>query len=117
MTQSPTFDHQRINSLTHLFGDSEGVRELYIEFLDSCPEKIAVIKQALKEGRSDLIEFAAHAIHGSSANIGVLNIEETSFAIETVAHNDQFDLIRDYVTELEDQVAGLRDHVNCRDLV
>ena len=112
MNQQPSFDHQRINSLTELFGDAECVRELYIEFLETCPERMAVIKQGLTEHRADLMEFAAHAIHGTSANIGVLNIEETSLAIEHIAHQNQFELVGAYLTELEEQVAGLREHID-----
>ncbi|MBC8369516.1 MAG: Hpt domain-containing protein [Planctomycetes bacterium] len=114
MNQHPAFDHQRINSLTELFGDQECVRDLYIEFLDSCPDRLAVIKQGLSERRADLIEFAAHAIHGTSSNIGVLNIEQTSAAIESIAHQGQFDLVGAYINELEEQIAGLREHVDLR---
>ena len=117
MNQHPAFDHQRISSLTELFGDSDAVRDLYIEFLDSCPERLAVIKQGLIDHRADLIEFAAHAIHGTSANIGVLNIEETSAAIESVAHQHQFALVGAYVSELEEQIDGLREHIDLREVI
>lgn len=114
MNQDPSFNHLRIRSLTELFGNSESVRDLYIEFLDSCPERVAVIKQGILEHRADLIEFAAHAIHGTSANIGVANIEATSSVIEDMAHNNQFELVDACVGELEDQIAGLRQHIDMR---
>lgn len=114
MTQLPSFDKQRIDYLTELFGDPECVRELFLEFLEACPDWISTMKKGLNEQRADLIEFAAHAIHGTSANISVINIEKTSAALELVAQKQQLDLAGTYISELEDQIDGLREHVELR---
>ena len=114
MSYYPAIDHQRIHALLQLFGDSNVVQELFEEFLDSCPEKLAVIRQGLTEERGDLIEFAAHDIHGSSANLGAIEIEATASTLELLAHNKNLISIPGYLEELEQQIQDLEEHIRSR---
>ncbi|MFT7517220.1 MAG: HPt (histidine-containing phosphotransfer) domain-containing protein [Myxococcota bacterium] len=114
MTQLPSFDQERLNYLTELFGDSESVRELFLEFLEACPAWVSTMKQGINEQRPDLVEFAAHAIRGTSANISVTNIEKTSAALESIVQRQQLDLAGAYISELEEQIDGLREHIERR---
>ena len=114
MSYYPAIDHQRIHALLQLFGDSNAVQELFEDFLDSCPEKLAVIKQGLTEERGDLIEFAAHAIHGSSAKLGAIEIEQTAGTLKMLAHNKNLISIPGYLEELEKQILELKEHIRSR---
>jgi HPt (histidine-containing phosphotransfer) domain-containing protein len=115
-TELPLLDTSRINELAELFGDSEIVLELFDEFLQECPERMAAMRQALANGEPQLMDSAAHAIKGSSANLGACAVQEMARMVEELARNNQLDHADTFVSRLETEIHRLQEHLKAHGL-
>ncbi len=115
-TEPPLLDTSRISELADLFGDSEIVLELFDEFLQECPERMDTMRQALANGETELIDIAAHAIKGSSANLGACAVQEMARMIEEMARSNQLTEADAFVGRLETEIARLQEHLRTHGL-
>lgn len=115
-TEPPLLDTSRISELADLFGDSEIVLELFEEFLQECPERMDTMRQALANGETELIDSAAHAIKGSSANLGTCAVQEMARMIEELARTNQLTEADAFVGRLETEIARLQEHLRTHGL-
>jgi len=115
-TELPLLDTSRINELAELFGDSELVLELFDEFLQECPERMESMRQALASGETTAVDHAAHAIKGSSANLGACAIQEMARMVEEMARTNQLKDAGAFVGRLETEITRLQEHLRAHGL-
>jgi len=86
--ETPTFAPMEISELSErVSGNEELVRELLQLFIDTSPDIITDIKEALKKRDANALEFAAHKLKGSSANIGATQVRKISSELEMLGHS------------------------------
>ena len=114
-TQSP-LDTARVDELADLFGDRETLMELFEEFLGECPTRIQTMREGLASHKADLIDSGAHAIKGSSANLGAVGIQETAKLVEDLARTNDLDEVGEFLDRLEGEIARLGEHLKAHGL-
>lgn len=68
-------------------GDQEFMRELAEIYLEDAEKRIDLIARAVREGDNIALRRTAHALKGSSANIGVKGIQRIAKRLEESANN------------------------------
>jgi len=114
-TQSP-LDTARVEELADLFGDKETLLELFDEFLGECPSRMQTMRVGLAEHKADLIDSGAHAIKGSSANLGAVGIQETATLVEDLARTNDLDEVGVFLDRLEGEIERLNMHLKAHGL-
>lgn len=101
-------DTARVAELTEIFGDAESVRELFNEFFQELDPRLVTLRNGLVEGRPDLVDTAAHAIKGSSANLGAEAVCDCARTVEELARAKNLDKVEPLLRQLEEELARLR---------
>ena len=114
-TQSP-LDNARVEELADLFGDKETLLELFDEFLSECPSRIQTMRDGLAQHKADLIDSGAHAIKGSSANLGAVGIQQTAQLVEELARTNALDEVGEFLDRLECEVERLNAYLKSHGL-
>ena len=109
-TTSP-LDAARVAELTEIFGDEQSVRELFDEFFNELSPRLSTLREGLTEHRPDLVDTAAHAIKGSSANLGAQAVRECARTVEELARANKLDDIEPLLGKLEVELEQLRDWI------
>ncbi|MDP7061972.1 MAG: Hpt domain-containing protein [Planctomycetota bacterium] len=109
-TQSP-LDTARVDELADLLGDKESLLELYDEFLEECPVRLATMRDGLAQQKADLIDSGAHAIKGTSANLGAVRIQKTAKLIENLARANDLADVGAFLDRLEAEIDKLNGHL------
>ncbi len=96
-------------------GGAELVRELAEMFFSGTPSRILVLQEGIAHGDADAVTRAAHALKGSSSNIGAARIAASCGQLEEHARRGQLagasDLVRAIETELPHFRAALEQHL------
>ena len=111
-TSASPLDAARLAELTELFGDVNSVRELFDEFFNELDPRLCTLKEGLAEGRADLVDTAAHAIKGSSANLGAQAVRECARTVEELARASRLTEIQPLLGRLEDELQRLRSWIS-----
>ena len=111
MPQSPPLDSARVEELAELFGDKEILLEIYDEFLEECPTRIQAMRDGLLKQQADLVDSGAHAIKGSSANLGAQGILEMATHLEGLARANDLDDAGQFLDRLESEIERLQAHL------
>ncbi|MDA0668095.1 MAG: Hpt domain-containing protein [Planctomycetota bacterium] len=111
MTQSPPLDTARVDELAELFGDKGILLEIYDEFLKECPTRIQVMREGLAKKQADLVDSGAHAIKGSSANLGAQGILAMATHLEGLARANELGDAGQFLDQLESEVERLQAHL------
>lgn len=111
MNQTPPLDSARVEELAELFGDREILLELYDEFLEECPPRIETMRDGIKKHQADLLDSGAHAIKGSSANLGALGIQELATRLEGLARTNDLEDAGTFLDQLESEIERLQMHL------
>ncbi|MCP4092781.1 MAG: Hpt domain-containing protein [Planctomycetes bacterium] len=114
-TQSP-LDTARVDELADLFGDKEILLQLYDEFLEECPARLQTMRDGLEQQKAYLIDSGAHAIKGSSANLGAVGIQETAKLVEDLARTNDLDEVGEFLDRLEGEIERLNGHLKAHGL-
>jgi two-component system sensor histidine kinase/response regulator len=114
-THSP-LDTARVDELADLFGDKEILLELYDEFLEECPARLQTMRDGLEQQKADLIDSGAHAIKGSSANLGAVGIQETAKLVEDLARTNDLADVGEFLDRLEAEIMRLGGHLKAHGL-
>lgn len=109
-TTSP-LDAARVAELTELFGDENSVRELFDEFFSELDPRLNALRTGLAEGRADLVDTAAHAIKGSSANLGAEGVRQCARTLEELARASKLQEIEPLLGRLETELERLRSWI------
>lgn len=108
MNQSPPLDSARVDELAELFGDREILLELFDEFLQECPPRIETMREGIAKEQPDLLDSGAHAIKGSSANLGAVGIQEAAAHIENLARANELNDAGQFLDQLESEIERLQ---------
>lgn len=111
MTQSPPLDSARVDELSKLFGNKEILLEIYDEFLQECPIRIQAIREGLAQRQANLVDSGAHAIKGSSANLGAQGILKMASHLEGLARANELNDAGQFLDRLELEIERLRAHL------
>jgi len=111
MTQSPPLDSARVDELAELFGDKEILLEIYDEFLQECPTRIEAMREGIAKQQADLLDSGAHAIKGSSANLGAQGIQEMASHLEGLARANDLANAGQFLDQLESEIERLQIHL------
>ncbi len=65
-------------------GQPDVLTELIDLFLDDAPARIAAVRNATRDGDAGALRRAAHALNGSSANLGAVRLAAISAELEQV---------------------------------
>lgn len=106
-TSSP-LDAARLAELTELFGDEHCVRELFDEFFAELDPRLQALRNGIEQRRPDLVDTAAHAIKGSSANLGAEDVRQCARTVEELARASRLEEIEPLLERLEAELTRLR---------
>jgi PAS domain S-box-containing protein len=105
----PVFDYEDLSN--RLMEDRELIEELVASTIDEFPAQIDNLKELLKNGHGEKIELQAHSIKGSASNISAKALTLVALKIEKASENNQFELAKELVPELERQFQVLKNKV------
>jgi HPt (histidine-containing phosphotransfer) domain-containing protein len=97
-----------VAELTEIFGDEASVRELFDEFFQELDPRMNTLREGLSDGRPDLVDTAAHAIKGSSANLGAQAVRDCARTVEDLARSNKLGEVGPLLDRLETELARLR---------
>ena len=78
--RKPVFDMDHAREITD--GDMEFLKELIEIFKGDCSERLIKISMAIKEQDFKALDETAHALKGSSGNLGLTRVYELSYKFE-----------------------------------
>ena len=107
MTATP-IDQAKLEELIDLFGDREEVRDLFEEFFAELPARLEALRTGLAAATAEEVNHAAHALKGSSASLGALQVQETARQLEESARMAQLEQGPDALERLEAELAALQ---------
>ncbi len=111
MTTTSPLDTARVEELAELFGDREILVELFDEFLQECPPRIETMREGIAKQQPDLVDSGAHAIKGSSANLGAIGIQQTASHLESLARTNNLTEATRFIDQLEEEIERLQTHL------
>jgi len=89
----------------------EGDIELFCEiarlFLDDCPKRLSVMRDALSCGDCRTLERVAHSLKGSVSNFAAADAMQAARELEDLARDGQLDRVSDACTRLETELSRL----------
>ena len=94
----------RDEALGRLEGDTElwgEIRDIWVEDADAMMDGVA---KALEAKAADALRRAAHALKGSSANVGATRVAMLAKSIELSALESNWTLLTDHVVKLRAEV-------------
>ncbi len=107
-TNAPV-DAEKLEELIDLFGDREEVKDLFNEFFDELPSRLQTLRTGLETGAPEQIDQAAHALKGSSASLGAMQVQAAALALEADARSQQLDDAPDHFAQLEAELEILQN--------
>jgi len=105
--QTP-IDTEKLDELIDLFGDRDEVKDLFDEFFKELPERIESLRTGVESNTAEPINQAAHALKGSSASLGAMQVQGAAFELEQCARNQEFAPMAEHLQRLELELANLR---------
>jgi HPt (histidine-containing phosphotransfer) domain-containing protein len=88
-------------------GDPELLLDLIQLYLDDSPAKIQGLQTGLASGDMDLVERAAHALKGSSGNLGARLLQETCEQLQLTARQPNQTRIQQLVAQAQTEFAAV----------
>ena len=105
VNETEVFDE---GALLDLVGRDESLmREIITLFLDEAPRLLAQIRSALTDGNLFALQFAAHALKGSVANMAAVRAFGAALELETVARAGRLDDALNATAALESEIERL----------
>jgi len=81
-------------------GDPELLVDLIGMFLDDTPNKIASVLEGMRTGDLSKVERAAHALKGSSGNLGARQLQDACEQLQLQSHRGDLDGVRRTASQL-----------------
>ena len=78
-------------------------------YLDSSPQLLRAMQEAVEQGDASALERAAHSLKSSSANIGAMRLAELSKELEAMGRNNTLGVAASLVSSLEGELRGVWD--------
>ncbi len=100
------------NTLKRFDGDKEFFNELMLEFLDTVPNQLQILNEAVKQGDAKLIERVAHGIKGAAGNLGAKNLADSALKLELLGRTGNLENAEKLIVELMDEMKCVKDYVH-----
>lgn len=97
--ESEVLDPSAMERLKRIGGDRL-VEKMLVSFDAFAHEKVAEIRQAVTHEQWEQAGRAAHALKSSAGNVGAMELQRLSFAVECAGREDDGESIPGLVTEL-----------------
>ena len=98
-------------ALERVEGDREFLGELVDAFLDYAPDEMKALRMGIQAGDASQVEQSAHSLKGAAANLEAEGIRSLAFRLEEMGRDARLDGAMEVLSELEREVARLRDFV------
>jgi len=99
---TPVFDIEA--ALNHVEGDRDLLAEIVAMFRDSCPEQMAQMQDAIKQGDADALQRAAHKLKGAASSIGAMGVRASALELEHIARNNKLNLANQAWQALDEHI-------------
>jgi HPt (histidine-containing phosphotransfer) domain-containing protein len=109
MADTPILEISRLEEIFE--DDTAGIADLLEAAMETGAKSQAALRDAFGRGALDDVMRAAHAIKGSTANVGGNEVSEVAGRIETAARADTWDGIEPALGELDEAYERLREAV------
>ncbi len=109
MPETVIFD--RTVMLEPLMDDKELIGNIFREFLEDIPRRIAVLRQALEDGDVMTGERQAHAIKGASATVGGMALRALAADIEKEGRAGNLEDMKIHAERLDAVLAELKQAI------
>jgi len=106
--EAPTLDAARIDELSAMLGDDEALLALFDAFFRDLTPRLDSMHEGLKARRAELIDSAAHAVRGASANLGATAVCRLAGELEITARDEDFGPVGRLLARLEAEICRLR---------
>ena len=113
---APSLDSARIDELTELLGDDQTLLALFDDFFADLPPRLEKMHEGLQTRRAELIDVAAHAVRGTSANLGAAEVARLATRLERTAHAQEFETVGPLLAKLEAEICRLRQRLQTNGL-
>ncbi len=110
--EAPCLDAARIDELTELLGDDQILLTLFEEFFADLPPRLEKMHEGLQARRAELIDVAAHAVRGSSANLGASEVAKLATRLERTAQEQEFEPVGRLLAQLEAEICRLQKRLH-----
>ena len=90
-------------------GDTDVLAELIDMYLEDTPPRIASIRQAVEQKDAEALYSEAHALKGSSSNMGVVGITKLCYDLQLKGSSGSTEDTEEQVRQLEDGFARVRE--------
>ena len=103
-----SFKRLDLSDIRKRLGNDEAlIADLLQLFLDTCPEQLAAIKNAVGVGSADAVRRAAHTLKGAAGNMSATGIAARAADLETAAERGETAGFQRLLADLEEEVALL----------
>jgi HPt (histidine-containing phosphotransfer) domain-containing protein len=92
-------------------GDKEFLDELLEMYLEDFEDKFPQIKEALAAKDNELIRELAHSLKGSSANLSLLNLQDTFYRLEMAGRENRMEEAGNLLPCLQQEFERLRSYL------
>lgn len=84
----------RDSALMRLGGDEELLSELLRLFIETIPQQIARLKEAIDKADMELAREIAHSVKGAAANIGAVSVQQGALQAESAAKEGEVEKVQ-----------------------
>ncbi|HEX9793916.1 MAG TPA: Hpt domain-containing protein [Planctomycetota bacterium] len=101
-------DAGKLDELIDLFDGKEELAILFQEFFSDLTDRLQTIRGCLDAGSDVDVDQVAHAIKGSSSNLGAVGVQKAAESLETCALEHDVAGASEVFFRLEEELARLR---------
>ncbi len=106
----PPVDYPSV--LERIGGDKSFLEELLNLYLEDFSEKYEQLQKAIEQKKFDLIHELGHSLRGSSANLSLTFLQETSFHLEVAGRERNVEKAKKALALLEQEFKKLKDFLS-----
>jgi len=106
----PAIDYP--SALERVGGDESFLKELLDLYLEDFSEKYSQLQKAIEQKKFDLIRELGHSLKGSSANLSLTFLQETSLHLEKAGRERNIEKAKKYLIPLEQEFKRLKDFLS-----
>ena len=94
-----------------MLGNEGDLLALFDAFFRDLPPRLDSMHEGLKTRQPELIDVAAHAVRGASANLGATAVCRLAGQLEISARDEDFGPVGRLLARLEAEICRLRKHL------
>jgi PAS domain S-box-containing protein len=102
--------------MENLAEDKEMIRRILNDFSVYIPGKISALKKAYYDGDAPSVRIHAHALKGSSANVGAVSVQKIAYQIEIAGESGDLTGVDSLLLKLDEQLVEYEKAVSRLDI-